>query len=63
MGSNKGIGLGVWEVVLFVANVFKGVWLSVVWVKDGILKVWNSLSEGTRSVFKTIGEIIITTLE
>ncbi|MGX7686818.1 tape measure protein [Flectobacillus roseus] len=58
----KGIGLGVWEVVLFVANVFKGVWLSVVWVKDGILKVWNSLSEGTRSVFKTIGEIIITTL-
>ena len=58
----KGIGLGVWEVVLFVANVFKGVWLSVVWVKDGVLKVWNSLSEGTRSVFKTIGEIIITTL-
>lgn len=58
----KGIGLGVWEVVLFVANVFKGVWLSVVWVKDGILKVWNSLSEGTKSVFETIGEIIKTSL-
>ncbi len=58
----KNIASGLWELIKFIGNIFRGIWVAIVWVKDKALTVWNSFSEGTKNIFKGIGEIIVTTL-
>ena len=62
----KWLGKAYWEYWKFLANIYlsiaKAIWASILWVKNKTMEIWNSLSDGTKSVFKTIGEVILTSI-